>query len=32
MPEEEQRARERRLFKGPPEFRDVRGDLPKKKD
>jgi hypothetical protein len=30
MPEEERCARKQRLFKGPPEFRDVRGDLPKK--
>jgi hypothetical protein len=26
---EERAQRKRRLIKGPPEFRDVRGDLPK---
>jgi hypothetical protein len=31
MPEEERRARKRRLIKGPREFRDVRGDQPKPK-
>jgi hypothetical protein len=29
MPEEERRARKRRLIKGPREFRDMRGDQPK---
>jgi hypothetical protein len=31
MPEEERRARKRRLIKGPSEFRDMRGDQPKPK-
>jgi hypothetical protein len=31
MPEEERRARKRRLIKGPREFRDMRGDQPKPK-
>jgi|ERR1700730_1760666 hypothetical protein len=31
MPEEERRARKRRLIKGPREFRDMRGDQPKLK-
>jgi hypothetical protein len=31
MPEEERRARKRRLLKGPQEFRDMRGDQPKPK-
>jgi hypothetical protein len=31
MPEEERRARKRRLIKGPREFRDIRGDQPKPK-
>ncbi len=31
LPEEEQRARKRRLIKGPREFRDMRGDQPKRK-
>jgi hypothetical protein len=30
LPEEERRARKRRLIKGPREFRDIRGDQPKK--
>jgi hypothetical protein len=30
-PEEERRARKRRLIKGPREFRDMRGDQPKPK-
>jgi hypothetical protein len=30
-PEEERRARKRRLIKGPREFRDIRGDQPKPK-
>jgi hypothetical protein len=30
-PFEERERRKRRLIKGPPEFRDVRGDLPKPK-
>jgi hypothetical protein len=30
-PPEEQQRRKQRLLKGPPEFRDVRGDLPKSK-
>jgi hypothetical protein len=32
LPEEERRARKRRLIKGPQEFRDIRGDQPKPKD
>jgi hypothetical protein len=32
VPAEERERRKRRLIKGPPEFRDVRGDLPKPKD
>ena len=28
---EEQQVRKRRLLKGPREFRDIRGDLPKPK-
>jgi Arc/MetJ-type ribon-helix-helix transcriptional regulator len=32
MPEEERRARKRRLIKGPREFREMRGDQPKQKD
>jgi len=28
---EEQAKRKRRLMKGPPEFREMRGDLPKPK-
>jgi Arc/MetJ-type ribon-helix-helix transcriptional regulator len=31
MPEEERRARKRRLIKGPSEFREMRGDQPKPK-
>ena len=31
MPKEERRARKRRLIKGPREFREMRGDLPKTK-
>jgi hypothetical protein len=31
MPEEERLARKRRLLKGPREFRELRGDLPKTK-
>jgi Arc/MetJ-type ribon-helix-helix transcriptional regulator len=31
MPEEERRARKRRLLKGPREFRDMRGDQAKPK-
>jgi hypothetical protein len=31
VPEEERRARKRRLIKGPREFRDMRGDQPKPK-
>ena len=31
MPEAERRVRKRRLIKGPREFRDMRGDLPKSK-
>jgi hypothetical protein len=31
MPEEERRARKRRLIKGPREFREIRGDQPKAK-
>jgi Arc/MetJ-type ribon-helix-helix transcriptional regulator len=31
LPEEERRARKRRLIKGPREFRDMRGDQPKPK-
>src|ERR1700730_2295801 len=31
MPEEERRARKRRLIKGPGEFREMRGDQPKPK-
>jgi Arc/MetJ-type ribon-helix-helix transcriptional regulator len=31
MPEEERRARKRRLIKGPREFRDMRGDQPRPK-
>jgi hypothetical protein len=31
MPEEERRARKRRLIKGPREFRDMRSDQPKPK-
>jgi hypothetical protein len=31
MPEEERRARKRRLLKGPREFRDLRGGQPKPK-
>jgi Arc/MetJ-type ribon-helix-helix transcriptional regulator len=31
IPEEERRARKRRLIKGPSEFRDMRGDQPKQK-
>ena len=30
LPEEERRARKRRLIMGPREFRDIRGDQPKK--
>jgi hypothetical protein len=29
--DEEQQQRKRRLLKGPQEFRDIRGDLPKRK-
>ncbi len=29
---EERHARKRRLLKGPKEFRDIRGDLPKPKE
>jgi hypothetical protein len=31
LPEEERQARNRRLIKGPREFRDLRGDQPKPK-
>ena len=31
VPPEEQAKRKRRLLKGPPEFREMRGDLPKPK-
>jgi hypothetical protein len=30
-PDEERSTRKRRLLKGPKEFRDIRGDLPKPK-
>ena len=31
LPVEEREKRKRRLTKGPPEFRDIRGDIPKPK-
>jgi hypothetical protein len=31
LPVEERERRKRRLTKGPPEFRDIRGDIPKPK-